>query len=571
MNKKYILKLCMIVSVALGVSTSCSDFLEVEPRTSWKVEEYYDSPQNVDLAIAGLFSKLSAGQAFGGAFSMEMAYGTDEGYYSRGWDENWPVSLYSHVSNSTVIQNSWSFLYGAINSANLMINGMDSVAINAAVAEDGEGIYDYSTYKAEARFLRAFSYMTLASWWNEVPLRTEATVDQSSNHVALASLEEVYALIEEDFKYAAEHLPHAQDAGYIPGRPNKMAAHGLLARTYLKMAGYSDSQDYQPMAEYYDSAMVHCDIIMEDGWHQLRTSSADTLGYRHLFLDYIGGSYDTKESMFEITYKNNLDIGMSTMSQIGNMNGLSFDLTDGSKHPTTQKAVAASPVFNLIYDQNDKRKEWNVPAISYNKWGKVISVTNTLAPQYTPGKFRRWEPANYDHVNTNEPVEDYVLLTNESSLNRNQSPINWPVLRYSDILLMYAEAANEVNGAPTEKAINCLDEVRSRAGLEPIRDVSSEKVANKEVFLEEIMDERLREFAFEGLRKHDLIRWNKLGERLQYLNTAIEQHPNYSPTFWALPGYMRCINNFDESKHMSLPYPLQEVNINNKLDQKAGW
>ncbi|NLR91503.1 RagB/SusD family nutrient uptake outer membrane protein [Flammeovirga agarivorans] len=560
MNTKYIKKFGLVATVLIGMGTSCSSFLDVEPKSSWNSDNFYNSESRVDLGIAGIFSKFSASAGgYGSTLSMEMQYGTDEGYYSRGWDENWAVSLYSHVSNSEAIEESWRQLYGAVNECNQMIARLDESAF-----EDGQ----YEWYLAEARFLRAFAYYNLTSWWNEVPLRLDYTKDQFDNNKPAAELEEVYAAIEADFKYAIENLPHASDSEYQPGRPNKMAAEGLLARLYMKMAGYPYQQ-----TQYYDSALVYTeDIIYNDGWHEL-TTSEDSLGYRNLFLNYIGGSsYNTKESLFEISYKNNLDIGISTMGAVGNYNGIAFDYVDGNNHPTTQKSVALTPVMNQIYEIEDRRMEWNVPMFQMNKSAKIVRVSNVFAPQNCPGKFRRWEPANYEEIDTNNPDgEEYILLTNETILSRNQTPINFPILRFSDVLLMHAEALNEVNGGPTGQAIECINRVRQRAGLGTLEEDSPSSLAGKDAFFQEIMDERLRELCFEGVRKFDLIRWNKLEERLRFTEEVMRAHPDYSETFWAMDGYKRPFINFNPAKHMVLPFPLQEININTSLNQKENW
>ncbi|WP_172665886.1 RagB/SusD family nutrient uptake outer membrane protein [Flammeovirga sp. OC4] len=554
--KKNIIKWGAIL--LLGTSTACHNLLDLEPKTEWTTDNFYNTEKKADIAVAGMLSQLMGPNAFGENLSMSMVYGTDEGYYSRGWDDNWPVSTNTHVSNSSAVEGAWRALYTVINNANLMIHQMNPEDFSEE---------KYNFYIAEAKFLRAFAYQNLASWWNEVPLRVKPTLVQSDNLMPAASQKEIYAQIEEDYKFAMQHLPHSQDGDYIPGRPNKMAAEGLLARAYMKMAGY-------PMKEsgYYDSALVHLEnIIYKDGWHDLRTSSDDSLGYRKLFLDYIGGTYELKESLFEITYNNNLEIGMPGMSYIGNSNGLTFDYRAQGHPGTNHRSVQVSPVMSMKYEGDDKRREWNIPGIQYTAAQKVTRVANIFAPQYTPGKFRKWEPANWDDVDQDNEVEEYVLLTGETMVERNQSPINFPILRFSDVLLMYAEASNEKFGSPTAEAIECLNRVRRRAGLEDIEIANLEIIASKGAFFEEIVDERLREFAFEGIRKHDLIRWEKLGEKLQELDQAMKEHPSYDPAFWTIPGITRCINNFNPAKHLELPYPLQELNVNTQLQQKSNW
>ncbi|MBD0401956.1 RagB/SusD family nutrient uptake outer membrane protein [Flammeovirga sp. EKP202] len=542
----------------LGMLTACDDFLNVEPKSKWTTDHFYNTEKTADVAIAGMMSQLMSANAFGDNLSMAMVYGTDEGYYSRGWDDNWPVSTNTHVSNSEAVEETWRTLYTTVNNANLLIHQMNP---------EDFSVEKYNFYIAEAKFLRAFAYQNLALWWNEVPLRVKPTMVQSDNLMAAASQKAVYGQIVEDYQFAMEHLPHAQDEDYIPGRPNKMAAEGLLARAYMKMAGHP-----MKMTNYYDSALVHLDnIIYKDAWHALRTSDSDTLGYRLLFLDYIGGIYDLKESMFEISYQNNLAIGMPGMSYIGNRNGLTFDYQAVGHPGTSHRSVQVSPVLDLKYEGVDKRRQWNIPGIQYNKFQKVVRVTNIFAAQYTPGKFRRWEPVNWADVDENNEVEEYVLLTGETIVERNLSPINFPILRFSDVLLMYAEASNEKFGTPTPEAVECLNRIRRRAGLEEIERSNPEKIASKEAFFEELVDERLREFAFEGIRKHDLIRWGKLEEKLQELDEVMKSHPDYDPAYWTIPGISRCINNFNPSKHLELPYPLQEINVNTALKQKPNW
>lgn len=557
MKKNNIIKSAVVL--LLGVTTACSNFLDVEPKTQWTTDSFYNTEKKADIAISGMLSTFSGGNLYGENLSMSMAYGTDEGYYARGWDDNWPVSCNTHVSNSLDVEQTWMSLYTVINNANLLIAQLDKTVFTEEV---------YNAYIAEARFLRALAYQNLATWWNEVPLRTEPTSKQSDNLLEVSSQKDVYAQIEADYKFAAMYLPHSNTANYTPGRPNKMAAEGLLARAYMKMATY-------PMKEtvYYDSAIAHINIIMNDGWHQLRTSDADSLGYRLLFKDLIGGTFDLQESMFEIVFKNNLDIGMPGMSMIGNRNGLAFEYKAVGHPSTNHRSVQVSPVFATLYEGDDKRRRWNIPGIQYTNKQQVKRVTNIFAPHYTPGKFRRWEPANWDDVDdtdTNGEVEDYILLTNETTVERNLSPINFPILRYSDVLLMYAEAVNAKQG-PTPEAIAALNQVRQRAGLEAIEISNPEKVGTQSAFFDEIVDERFREFAFEGLRKHDLIRWEKLGEKLQYLDDNMKAHPDYDETYWTIVGITRAIRNFDPSKHLALPYPLSELNVNTKMSQREGW
>lgn len=583
MKTQYKIFLSLFALIAL--STSCSDFLDEEPRSTWGIDDFYASSTEAEIALAGIYSYLASDQVYGQAMSVIMESGTDEGYYNRRYNENWTVGLYRHTSADKYVKELWTALYQVINLSNMYLERLDESAFEPE---------EYNAYIAEARFLRAHAYSLLVNWYEEVPMPLTSTLDQSANHLATSSLKELYAQILSDFTYASEHLLSTKDSGYIQGRANKMAAHGLMARVYLKMGGYPFNQpeyNAEPKEYYYALAKEECRIIIESGDHTIGESDVEIVDngdgpeivvnsdlYREHFLSYIENVYDTNESIFEISFKYLRESGINAHGRIGGLNGLAFAYGGGADgYPGAYAMENASPLLKDLYVSNDEhiRFQWNLPAMQYTNKGDAKRVTSTLASNYCPGKFKRWEPSNYDDLDvTPEPgeTESYILLEANTTPNRNFTGVNFPVLRYADILLMYAEADNEINDGPSELAINYFDQVRKRAGLNPIRETSKAGVVGtKEAFFDELVDERLRELCFEGLRKHDLIRWELLGDKLDELNASIEGNPDYSPTNENHNAFLRSGNFFDKNKHLSLPYPLQEVAINNQLDQKLGW
>lgn len=555
MKIKYINKIALSLLVVVGFA--CSDILDKSPESNWKVEDFYSNATEAQLGLAGIYSYLANTSVYGSDLPIVFDSGTDEGYYNRRYNENWTVGLYRHTASDLYVEKLWVQLYGAINMANMFIERLDQTAFEVDA---------YNALIGEAKFLRALSYFNLVSWYGEVPLRLTYSVDQSSNHVAASPLNVVYQQIIDDFTFAYKHLPHAKDADYLPGHANRMAAHGLLARVYLKMAG-------EPLkdTEKFELAKAHCDSVMQDGWHDLSVD-AEGEGYRNLFLTYIQNTYDLQESMFEISFTNLRDLGLRVDGKIGNLNGISWNY-GGEGYPFGYAMLNASPVVRNVYSEDDKRLEWNLRGYRYAK-GDAKAVTSAMDATYCPTKYRRWEPTDWDDLDTKPAdgaIESYVVLEPVSSPNKNYTGINLPVLRYADVLLMYAEAANEVAGAPTTEAIACLNKVRNRAGLANIEEVEPQKIASKSAFLKELQDERMRELCFEGLRKQDLLRWGILGERLAYQNEVIKGDPKFDPKKEQDASYLRAGLNFDAAKHKILPYPLQEVSINNLLDQKTNW
>lgn len=547
----------------LAITLSCSDALELEPKTTWAAENFYKNETEINAALAGIHSSISSGNTFGNHLH-QMASGTDEDYKLKSWNENIPTSILAHNSSSSEIRLMFQSFYTGINNCNNFIK-----YINPDNFEEEE---DYNRYLGEAKFLRGFMYYHLTVWFNEVPLRLEPAIDQSSNHMAPSPVEDVYEQIIEDLTFAAENLPGSFDSKYVAGHANRMAAHAMLAKTYLKAAGYPLQASEINGRNPYEAAMEHCAIIINDGNHNL---NAD---YKELFLNYIQNRYDLSETLFEVIYRNGTDLGLNIAGRIGYSNGLHIGI-NGSRvgEPFSSPEITPSPLHEFeidggIYEEGDKRKAWNSPGYNgaknaSNPNGRV-GERHPLEWGYTPGKFRRWDAAYPDDIDaTNESLTPIVTLETPEPIHQSLTGINFPLLRFSDVLLMFAEATNELYG-PTAEAVGAVDLVRNRAGLENLAVVKPETVAGKDAFFDEIVAERFRELCFEGHRKHDLIRWGLFEQKLTELYESIIYHPEYTS---ASAFRYRCYTNFDPAKHLSLPYPQQEVLINNLLEQKPEW
>jgi hypothetical protein len=549
----------LLIIGLLTIISSCSNTIDLEPEGNWVVQNFYKNESDINAALAGIHSSLSSSRVFGGQI-QQMNTGTDESYKLKSWNENVQTGIMAHNAATQEVGDIYEKLYTGINNCNNLIK-----YINPANFED---VAVYNNYLGEARFLRGFMYYHLTLWFNEIPLRLEPSKDQSSNHLAPSAVTAVYEQIIIDLTFASENLRSSFDGAYVVGHANSMAAHAMLAKTYLKAAGYplqaTDINGKNP----YQAAKDHCAIIMSDGHHNLNGS------YKDVFLNYIQNRYDLSETLFEIAYSNGTALGVNTGGRIGVYNGLFIGI-NGSRinTPSTSPEITPSPLHETIYEENDSlRKHWNVPAyggiINRGNPNGIVAEKTPLAWGYTPGKFRRWDAAfPHDLEKTNVQLNPIITLESPLPVHQSITGINYPILRFSDVLLMFAEATNELSG-PTTEAIAAIDRVRTRAGLENLAVVKPEAIAGADAFFQEIVDERFRELCFEGHRKHDLIRWNLLEEKLQVLYESIIYEPGYNAS-QALR--YRVYSNFNPSKHLSLPYPEQEVLINNLLDQKTGW
>ncbi len=490
--------------LALGmvaVTVGCSDVLELEPEATWNVENFYKNESDINSALAGIHSLIASGNVFGNAV-LQMNIGTDESYKLKSWNANYPSGIYDHNPASGEIRDLYRNLYGAINNINNFVKHIKPDSF------DDEATY--KNYLGEALFLRGFCYYHLTLWFNEVPLRLEPAVDQSSNHLAPSSLEEVYAQIIEDLTYAADNCYQTYDAEYVAGHGNSAAAHAMLAKTYLKAAGYPLQATQVNGKEPYQAAKDHCAVLINDGNYALNAS------YKELFLNYIQNRFDLKESLFEMVYLNGTSLGINTAGRIGYVNGLFYGISgDRVGQPFSSPDISPSPLHEYIYEVNDSlRKHWNTPGYGANKnasWPNGrISAKDPLTWGYTPGKFRRIDAADpWDIDASNEAISPVVVLETPEPLHQSLTGINYPLLRYSDVLLMFAEAENELNG-PSAEAQDAINQVRARAGIKTLAEVKPDAIASQADFFTEITEERFRELCFEGHRKHDLIRWGLL-------------------------------------------------------------
>lgn len=541
----------------------CSEYLDSDAKSAWKEENFYSNKQQANIAIAGIYSQLSNDQMYGYSFNVLIEGGTDETYTSDG-GPTWDEAKYNFNSSSVPIKNVWLNFYSCIH----LVNQFEK-NIKPSIYSTTE---EYNSVLAKAYFMRAFCYFNLANWFGPVPLRLTPITSQKDNVMAASPVANVYKQVEKDFLFAAEHLLHANNAKYLPGEPNKMAAHGMLARLYLKMGGYqpylspNEANCYlENNQQYFKKAQDQCEIIMNDGWHQLNPS------YRTHFLTYLQDKYDLKESLFEISFGNLELTGLHVSGRLGNINGVRFFGT--ADIPRGFCKINAGQVLYNKYPLEDQRRAWNIAGFANNYSTTTSSYTMTyffdspLNQYYAPGKFRRWEPKDIENLKTNARLinGEYSILNNTtgSATDANFTSINFPILRYSDILLMHAEACiGGKNGteAATDKAVNSLNLVRLRSGL----DEYSGSLSHND-FFEEIVDERLRELCFEGLRKQDLIRWNLLEKKLAESNLAIKASNGYSDSNVFHQTYLAAGINFDKTKHLLLPYPIQETQLNTAL------
>ena len=528
MKNRYIL----LLSIILLGNVSCKKFLDTQPQDFLSPLNYYKTEQHLNSALNGVYDIL--GSVYGTVYLYRMGIEGEEGYYARTTPATGP-QIYNFSASHSDVQAFWRNLYAGIYRANVLLANVDN---NPALSEDLR-----KKVRGEALFLRGYYYFMLVHSFGGVPLILEPTSSPDDVEVPRSTAKEVYEQILLDMKEAETLVDPIQTIGF-GGRVSKSAVRGILARVCLFMAGHP-VRDLSKFAEARDWAKK----VIDDPTHSLNPD------YSQVFINLASDKYDIKESIFEVEFWGNRSDAFTETGYVGYVNG------PASSNPATGAVYGGVKVTNRLYQKfaaTDLRRDWNIATFTYTSSG--ANGTKTYYSPLTPdnktiynrhcGKFRR----------------EYEIPTPKSN---SQTPQNFPLLRYSDVLLMYAEAENEVNQGPTPDAYEKINQVRRRGygklvtGATNIGEYDL-KDLDYTSFRDEVRDERSRELAFEQLRKGDLIRWGIFVSTMNAVGREIEQAGVPSAYFLE-----RFTNVTD--KHLFWPIPSYEITLNSALVQNPQW
>jgi hypothetical protein len=509
----------ILLFVLATLTVSCSDFLTVQPTDFLTEDSYYKKKEHFEAALVSVYDVLGQGGLYGSNMFSRMANEADEGYYAREKMITGP-QVYNFSSSDEIIEAMWKACYLGINRANELLSRIDDADINEPVK---------NRIKGEALFLRAYYYFLLVQYWGDVPLLLKPTRSTDHLDVARTSKDLVYERILRDMKEAESLVDGIENIGY-GGRVSRSAVRGILARVCLYMAGetYGDKMKYLEARDYAKAVMDD-----EAAGHALNPD------YSQVFINYAQDKYDPAESIWEVEFWGNLTDAYTETGKVGAWIGIQYSHADLTINPSYGYIDATGVLYDK-YEEGDVRRDWNISPFKYLAYGQKEMYADTEKSHWTRnvGKWRR----------------EYETLKN-TTYNSSQ---NYPLLRYSDVLLMFAEAENEIKNGPSAEALAALNAVRDRAGASLIAEG-----LDKASFLKVIQDERARELCFESLRKQDLIRWGILIPTLKNVATQI----NFvAPNAY----YTLSFNNINE-RHLLFPIPSHEMALNKKLVQNPNW
>jgi hypothetical protein len=519
---------------ALFTYTACNkDFLDVEPDGLLTEDLFYTNEQDFTQAIYGAYSGIQILYYYGdeSAYAFTNMLPDDDVYRPTG--DFIEVDQFRWNPTIAPFRKGFGAGYKPITGANRIIASLPKADNFNPKLSDAEIDQLKKEYEAEARFLRAFSYWYLTSTYGPVPL-VDKPLELSDYIVGNSTIDQLYDFMIDDLKFAEQYLNN-QWPDDLKGRATKYTAKALLGKVYLYRANMKkDANDY---------------ALARDKFNEVITSSKYEL-VEDFASNFVHESEDgenvenNKESVFEIQY-----------GDFGFENGWATDFTgaaEGNQRATlyvpsgfggygNEFLPTAGPTGLVgIYDPADIRKKATIYSAGDPYYGD-----KTYDPSLSP---------NGHHV------AKYMSLNPgffNGASNPTTNPINERLIRFSDVLLMFAEAANEAGNGPSAEAYEAINKVRRRAHGVDINSPSAlydlPMGLTKQAFFNEVKLERRKELAFEGHRYNDLKRWHQAG--LINLDQLMEQHgkPEWTET------------------NLYLPFPQTEIDRNAELKQNPGY
>lgn len=513
---------------------SCNKWLEEKPYSTYSTDTYFNTVDDATKAVLGVYEKLSDRTTYGFYTSLIYDIDSDVGQMDGTGlsNDNRTLAHYNLTPNHNYITDTWSTIYVGIDRANLVIEKIPQMDLfqNGTDAQRAE----LNRLLGEARFLRGLYYFDLVRFYGDVPLKLKYTEASDNLNLTRTDRDTIYTQIVKDMSFAETVIPVASQKA-VDERVSKGAVQGVLARVYLGRAGYSLRQNGTTQRpanykDYYDSALVEMKKVIESNEHSLNTS------YERVFRNYCELTLEPKESMFEVAFYNATGADANS-GYIGTWNSPVCDAN--SPYGRANSFYKTTPVFYKSFASNDLRRDVSVATFQILANGTIQQYTGNNESKWAPGKWRRnWQGT--------------------SPKNPNNTDINWVLLRYADVLLMRAEAENEVYDGPTTAAYSAINQVRNRVGL-----ANLPAGLSKAQFFDSLKVERLHELAFEGWRKFDLIRWNILGPTLRAAQTALKA---YRSSFPYVAG-----TYFQDNKHELYPIPQHDRDLAPNLTQNPGY
>jgi starch-binding outer membrane protein, SusD/RagB family len=488
--KKYFI----LFSIVLMPLASCQDFLEVESDSKYQDDYVFGSKDEIERVLSAVYASLMSSDTYGNAYFSTFALNSDVEFTEfsnsirnvNGED----FRCFDGTQHGASVRRLWDRLYEGIERANIFIDGVQNSPIY------NENDIELTQQLGEAKVLRAMFYHDLVVMFGDVPFTTTPAIKLESFVIPVTDRNEILNFLIEDLKGAAGGMTYAASLDHGIERASKEFCYGMIARIALTRGGYAlypsgnmeRKDDYK---DYYKIAMEYSGLVISSAKHTLSKS------FRQVFIDECNNIVNNNDDpIFEIPFLRGSSsyVGYVTGGGVSSVNDVTSHVWGA-----VNGAMRLNAFYRFSFDRNDLRQDYTVGMWSYDA---------TSVPQVFAGY------GTYNNKWSKLWASSSAALGNAS---KDKTGINFPYMRYADVLLMYAEAVNEVeegvNGPNGAKAINAFKEVRKRAfaGADHAAKVdayTSTAAVSKKSFFDAIVNERKWEFGGENIRWKDLVRWN---------------------------------------------------------------
>ncbi len=518
---KYIYQLGFAFLITLS---SCSDWLDVESLDTRTTDNFYNTPGELHQALIGIYSGLMPLSEYSLLLSENRSDNTWVTPSSEKYQPYIEIASYNkNITQVDIIESAWKDLYSIIASVNEYITrGSDVVFTKEEIKMQ---------YLAECRFLRALAYFDLVRYFGRVPKITVPITIQEAMKLGQSESIEIYnEIIIPDLLFATEYLID-KPVDYLgtisaEGRATKTAAFALLGRVYLTMAGFplKDSTKKELAKECFEYVIDYSKNNSDKYW--AKTSDE----WKEIWIS----DNDNKYHIFEIQYIAQKDYG-NPMAYLALWNAAYLP----------PKVTSASG--NRVNCEEIFRNEFSADGdIRYEATFTELTSLTSMITKFSDHKSKRIALGYAD-------IESQIL-------DRTYFPINHPLIRLEDVMLMYAEIVGIAGGKYS--GIEMVNKIRTRAGRD---ELSNDAQASEENFFEAVQDERRRELAGEGIRWHDMVRWSTNEADLYFLKKIQEKFMN--ATNGDEVGYPDLLNRVVRGSYL-YPIPDSQMKVKEGLYQQ---
>jgi hypothetical protein len=502
MRQKLIKLTIVAMLVALCASiVSCKKFLSPQAISSFDTEFVFDNIPNARKALLGSYNSLCGDFGYGIRISGYWSYDSDEmqrGTNPPTTDEGQLLAKYLGIPSNLNITNPFNQMYTGVERANLCIYNIPKMALYTSGSEIQQA--QLKRMQGEALVLRAQFLYELCRNFGDIPVQWQPSQFETDLFKTRTSRDSIYDHLLRDLKEAQDLLPWRKDViaigDVIDQRFTKASAKALRAKIALTRGGYQLPVTGGALVrvanykDFYQIAHDECaEIMAHPDQHALMPS------YKTLFKDYLL-AHNLNDPAGEFIMVASMAAGTNSDSKLGIQNGTRINGTGGL-------AVAALPTYFYMFDSTDVRRD--ITCVPFEIIFDTIKQGHAINAIHD-GKFRREWVSNPGYLFSAGNAATSNRPASNASLQNMQ--LSWPLIRFADVIMWFAETENELNNGPTPAALDIVRQINLRGHGGTYTETAPVIPTTKDAFFKFLVKERMLEFGNEGVRKYDLMRWN---------------------------------------------------------------